>query len=95
MFKQGLVNVPITIGDLFHITFPYLLEMKYPQELGDVKHWDIYQPLLNRHFGRLTPPQRAARRQANPAAAAYGCEERTKRPGPRGNGPWFMKTRDN
>ena len=32
-------------GDLFHITFEYLLEMNYPQYLGGVKHWDIYQPL--------------------------------------------------
>ena len=23
----------------------YLSEMKYPQELGDVNHWDLYQPL--------------------------------------------------
>ena len=28
--EQGLVNVPI-VGDWFHITFPYLLEMKHPQ----------------------------------------------------------------
>ena len=35
--KQGLVNVP-AIGDWFHISFEYLLEMKYPQYLGDVKH---------------------------------------------------------
>ena len=31
-------------GDWYHITFKYL-EMKYPQSLGDVKNWDIYQPL--------------------------------------------------
>ena len=24
-------------GDVFHITFKYLLEMKYPQYLGDVQ----------------------------------------------------------
>ena len=31
-------------GDWCDITFKYLLEIN-PQELGDVKRWDIYQPL--------------------------------------------------
>ena len=36
------IDVP-TIGDLGLTSpnQPYLLEMKYPQELGDVKNWDI------------------------------------------------------
>ena len=42
---QGLVNVPI-VGDFEHHQTKYLLEMKYPQELGDVKNRDIYQPLI-------------------------------------------------
>jgi hypothetical protein len=30
LYREFLVNVP-WLGDLFHITFKYLLEMKYPQ----------------------------------------------------------------
>ena len=32
-------------GSWFHITFKYLKRRLDPQYLGDVKHWDIYQPL--------------------------------------------------
>ena len=37
------IDVP-TIGDLFHITTTNICWNLYPQQLGDVKHWDIYQP---------------------------------------------------
>ena len=43
-FTTGVrIDVP-TIGGFFCHTSPkqiYLLEMKYPQLWGDVKHWDI------------------------------------------------------
>ena len=37
-------NVP-GFGDLFHIAKTNICWKLYAQELGDVKHWDIYQPL--------------------------------------------------
>ena len=37
MPKQALGNASVA-GDLFHITFQYLLEMKSPQCLGDMKN---------------------------------------------------------
>ena len=37
------IDVP-TIGDLFHLTFQSLLEMKSPQ-VSWLFNWDIYQPL--------------------------------------------------
>ena len=49
----GFGKCPILV--ILNITFKYLLEMKYPQYLGDVKHWDvetnpclkwIYKPIL-------------------------------------------------
>ena len=54
MVDQGLVNVP-TIGDLYilygfiahHLPISVGDEIS-PFQLGDVKHWDIYQPLQNR-----------------------------------------------
>ena len=42
----GSVNVPI-VGDLFHATFKYFVEMISPYLLGDVKNVDIYQPQNN------------------------------------------------
>ena len=46
--KQGLVNLP-AIGDLFHITFPYLLEMRYP-EYSWVMLGHLPTPLMVDHW---------------------------------------------
>ena len=40
--NAGVGKFPFRDLTMFHITFRYLLEMKYPQELRDVKNWDIY-----------------------------------------------------
>ena len=48
--KRGVgIDVPI-VGDLFHITFKYLLEMKYPLFSWVILNWDIYQPLFTDHL---------------------------------------------
>ena len=44
--STGVGKCPNYWGWVSHHQNKYLLEMKYPQWLGDVKHWDIYQPLL-------------------------------------------------
>ena len=48
----GVGKCPFLV--ILNITFKYLLEMKYPQWLGDVKHWDIYQPLRSVHWSLAT-----------------------------------------
>ena len=45
----GLVNVWLGIF-VNHITWKRICWRLYPQYLGDVKHWDIYQPLYNEIF---------------------------------------------
>ena len=42
--EEGLVNVPI-FGDYEHHQNKYLLEMKYPQQLGDVQLGHLLTPL--------------------------------------------------
>ena len=47
------IDVPFW-GFLSHHQTKYLLDIIFPLLLGDVKHWDIYQPLLEPFVDTLT-----------------------------------------
>ena len=49
------VGIDVPFWGLVSHQKKYLLEMKYPQ-LGDVRHWEIYQPLIYIKPGILSSP---------------------------------------